>query len=237
MSIVNFFHSADYDNIGTHVPFLALINLLSLKANFMSEAEAEQMPASEDTTMLSPDSFRSNQLASAATSPTPSIASSYAVPNTEVEKECVHLFFTNLHLIYYFIDKDAFLDKCDREIWRTKSTIPNVTVTERRKNSNFLALFNAVVAVGAITAGDDTVVAQSREKLQGYLDHRSKSQNPIYLPLEVAKVYFSKAKSLLGDLFEVCSLESTQTLFLMVRISTKEKPISDFVSPYFANML
>lgn len=151
-----------------------------------------------------------------------SVASpSYVAPNLEVEKECIKLFFANLHVIYYFLDKETFLGKCEREIWSPDPIV--LTSKGRRNRSKFLALYNAVVAVGAITAGDDTAVAQSREKVQDFLEDslkqrsdNSKKKRPIYPPLELAQIYFSKAKTLLGDLFEVCSLESTQTLFLMV---------------------
>lgn len=152
-------------------------------------------------------------------SPASSIVSNYPAPNHEVEKECIQLFFANLHLIYYFLDKNSFMESCERLIWS-----PDLNKSKTRGPhclSKFSALYNAVVAVGAITAGDDAVAAP---KVQSFLEARSKQQSErsagkkaVYPPLELAQIYFAKAKALLGDLFEVCSLESTQTLFLMVR--------------------
>lgn len=156
-------------------------------------------------------------------SPASSITSSLISPNVNVEKECIQLFFSNLYLIYYFLDKEAFLALCEAEVWSSESSMPR---QKRRPKSKFLALYSAVVAVGAITAGDDTVVAQNCEKVQGSVDNcpmrrsaHSSKQKPVHSPLELAQIYFMKAKSLLGDLFEACSLESTQTLFLMVGAS------------------
>jgi hypothetical protein len=188
MSIVNFFHNADND---------------------VSE--------NLETIHESPESGGLNPGPSVA-SPASSIASHYPPPNTEVEKECIKLFFANLHLVYYFLDKTAFLESCERLIW---SSDLNVSKSRGSQDpSKFLSLYNAVVAVGAITAGDDAVAAP---KVQGFWEARSKlrserstSKRPAYPPLELAQIYFAKAKALLGDLFEVCSLESTQTLFLMV---------------------
>jgi hypothetical protein len=189
LSIVNFFHNAGND-----------------------------VTESLDTIQESPDTpgFYSGL---SVPSPASSIASHYPPPNTEVEKECIQLFFANLHLVYYFLDKDIFLDSCERFIWS-----PDPNPPKRRgfqESSKFLSLYNAVVAVGAITAGDDAVAAP---KVQEFLQARSKarmerssSKRLNYPPLELAQIYFAKAKALLGDLFEVCSLESTQTLFLMVR--------------------
>jgi hypothetical protein len=154
----------------------------------------------------------------------PSPASSHTphqlVPNVEAEKECIQLYFANLHLIYYILDKASFIARCEDEIWSGEQ---QSSESRTCRNSKFPALYNAVVAVGAITAGDDTVVAQCRDKVQGFMeDHSSKlnrssvKRKPIYPPLELAQVYFAKAKALLGDLFEASSLESTQTLILMV---------------------
>jgi hypothetical protein len=153
----------------------------------------------------------------AVASPASSIVSIHPAPSHEVEKECIQLFFANLHLIYYFIEKNPFMESCETLVW---SPDPKVSKSRLSQNSSkFLALYNAVVAVGAITAGDDAVTAP---KVQSFLEAHSKQRSErstsrvAYPPLELAQIYFAKAKSLLGDLFEVCSLESTQTLFLMV---------------------
>lgn len=188
MSIVNFFHSTDND-----------------------------VPENLENIHESPEGGGNNPATSVA-SPASSIASHYPAPNIEVEKECIQLFFANLHLVYYFLEKNSFIESCEKLIWSPDPTAPKQRVSQDLPK--FSSLYNAVVAVGAITAGDDTVATP---RVQGFLEARSKqrserstSKRPAYPPLELAQIYFSKAKALLGDLFEVCSLESTQTLFLMV---------------------
>jgi hypothetical protein len=169
------------------------------------------------------DEYRSHHLSQGPSEPSPSSShlSHQLVPNVDIEKECIQLYFANLHLIYYFLDKAIFIDRCEDEIWSGKQQSSG---PRHRRNSKFPALYNAVISVGAITAGDDTVVAQSRDRVQGFMeDHSNKitrssdKTRPTYPPLELAQVYFARAKTLLGDLFEASSLESTQTLILMVR--------------------
>ena len=135
-------------------------------------------------------------------------------------KECINLYFANLHLIYYFLDKSSFLDRCQREIWSKGINSTPLSKTSP-SDSKFPALYNAVVAVGALTAGDEALIAQSQEKIHVYMKHRFKRKTSssrskqTYLPLELGKTYFSRAKALLGDIFESSCLESQQTLFLM----------------------
>jgi hypothetical protein len=137
--------------------------------------------------------------------------------SVEIEKECIQLYFANLHVIYYILDQSSFIRRCENEIWSaTQRGVTSVQLD--RKRSRFLALYHAVVAVGVLTAGDDTSVLQSCYHISSFLD-RSRgglSEGSMYPPLELAKTYFEKAKTLLGDVFESSSLETTQTLFLMV---------------------
>jgi hypothetical protein len=190
-------------------------------ANFFSGADSGQPFAI--------DEHRSNRLSIDPSEPSPasSQVSHQMAPSVEIEKECIQLYFANLHLIYYFLDKASFIARCEDEIW---SGGQQSSGSRSRRNSKFPALYNAVVAVGAITAGDDTVVAQSCDKVLGFMeDHSSRlsrssgKRKPIYPPLELAQVYFAKAKTLLGDLFAASSLESTQTLILMVCNSSNQR--------------
>lgn len=216
LSIVNFFHGDDHATSGI-TPFpssklkrAAIVNI----ANVSSGADSDEPFVN--------DEYRSNRLSLAPFEPSPasSHASHQMAPNVEIEKECIQLYFANLHLIYYFLEKASFMARCEDEMWSGEQQLSG---SRTRRKSKFPALYNAVVAVGAITAGDDTVVAQSRDKVQGFMeDHSNKlsrsssKKKPIYPPLELAQIYFAKAKTLLGDLFEASSLESTQTLILMV---------------------
>jgi hypothetical protein len=136
-------------------------------------------------------------------SPASLIVSQNTPSNQEIEKECINLYFVNLHLIYCFLDRTAFIARCEGEIWSQTSAF--------KTSSRFPALYNAVVALGALTAGDDTVLAEKRDTAQESPENASNQR------LELAKVYFGRAKSLLGDIFEVCCLENVQTLLLMVR--------------------
>ncbi len=139
-------------------------------------------------------------------------------PNRAIETECINLYFANLHLIYFFIDRAAFETRCKAEIWSQDYHTPSAR-RHTHRSSKFPALYNAVVAVGALTAGDDTLVGHDRDQLQQFLHARSssaKGQTSTFVgPLALASIYLAKAKSLLGDMFESCCLESQQTLFLI----------------------
>jgi hypothetical protein len=143
-----------------------------------------------------------------------SLAPTSAFPrlsNQDIERECVRLYFLNLHIVHPILDQIRFLERCETEVWsRNQSQEPADTV--------FLALFNAILAVGAIQAGEDasfmrdTTTVRQAERYAGGPDRKA----PTYPPLKLAKLFFERAKTNLGDVFEACSLESTQTLMLMV---------------------
>lgn len=137
--------------------------------------------------------------------------------NHEVEKECIKLYFANLHLIYFFLDRASFEKRCQEEMWPPTIASTPVDYKSRCRRSRFPALYNAVVAVGALTAEDDTLVNQCQGEVQAFLRSTSHqdSQSLGYQPLALASIYFAKAKVLLGDMFESCCLEGQQTLFLM----------------------
>lgn len=134
--------------------------------------------------------------------------------NSDIEKECVRLYFQNLHLVHPILDQTSFVTRCENEIW----DLPNSPARSEGSYSVFLALFNAVLALGAINAGEDalfmrdTTTVRQAERYAGGSSHRA----PTYPPLKLAKLFFERAKTNLGDVFEACSLESTQTLLLMV---------------------
>jgi hypothetical protein len=145
--------------------------------------------------------------------------------NAHIEKECVRLYFQNLHLVHPILDQGTFVSRCEMEIWDPED--PSMS-----PNPSFLALFNAVLAIGAINAGDDAVfmrdmaTVRQTERFAG-----SDRRAPTYPPLKLAKLFFERAKSNLGDVFETCSLESTQTFLLMVRANFRPDHLS--TSDYF----
>lgn len=166
------------------------------------------------------DPVREDNLHGIGTSSCNSTVSTPAVvdfpPNHEVERECIKLYFANLHLIYFFLDRSSFEKRCQAEIW-SPSAAGTPDHGSRRRRSRFPALYNAVVAVGALTAEDDTLVNQCQGVVQTFLKNsvRHDARSSGYQPLALASIYFAKAKVLLGDMFESCCLEGQQTLFLM----------------------
>lgn len=122
----------------------------------------------------------------------------------ESEKEIMRLYFRNLHLIHPVLYEAEFFSRCIHEFWSSRGNVPPRSTHSKRI---FFALACMVVALGAITAGEDIVPETA---VQGSARSRS-----ILPTLRLAKIYFEKAKDNIGDIFETCSLESTQTLFLM----------------------
>jgi hypothetical protein len=148
---------------------------------------------------------------------------------TEIERECVRLYFENLHCIHPFLDQAAFLTSCDSIVWNLNTVDRANLAHQNSTKSRVLALFYIVMATGAITAGDSSLL--TRDRTSAYLDQVDGSTKPtnsstIYEPIRIARLYFENAKHYLGDIFESCSLETTQTLFLMVnfRLYTQANP-------------
>ena len=135
----------------------------------------------------------------------------------DLERECTRLYFQNLHLVHPVVDAAKFFSRCDTEVWNRNLRSEIRSSTERR---SFLGLFNAIVALGAITAGDDALfmrdyVSERRQPVATPGSSMSRT-SLAYPPLKLARTYFEKAKANIGDIFETCSVESSQTLFLMV---------------------
>jgi Fungal specific transcription factor domain len=149
-----------------------------------------------------------NYLHSSDYSTTLSTTASPSLSDSEIEKECLRLCFQNLHLIDPILDEIAFSARCEKEVWtNSKSPADKVAV-----KPSFMALFNAVLAVGAITAG----VNASFMSRHTWSNPLAQSSNlPAYPPLKLAKLFFERSKASLGDPFKSCSLESMQTLFLL----------------------
>ena len=137
-----------------------------------------------------------------------------------VEKECINRYFENMNIIYYTLEKPSFLARCEKEVWSkiTSGCIAN----EGRHGSKFAALYTVVVAIGALISGDDIVDHTSTDARSFWetlaKDSSSDASRTIkqsFLPRQLAYAYFARAKGLLGDMFEACSLETQQTLFLL----------------------
>ncbi|KIW02725.1 uncharacterized protein PV09_06159 [Verruconis gallopava] len=199
MSIVNLLHSSDFP-------------VTTPKWDGPAISETVRRASSQQSPWTRQPSASPTQTGSARR---PSMSSSVhtTVPrlsNQDIERECVRLYFLNLHIVHPFLDQTQFIERCESEVWSLR---PGQEVSQ----SPFLALFNAVLAVGAINAGEDasfmrdTMSVRQAERYAGHQDRKA----PTYPPLKLAKLFFERAKTHLGDVFEACSLESTQALFLM----------------------
>lgn len=132
------------------------------------------------------------------------------ISNKGHEREYVRIFFNNLHYLHPFLLVDEFTSRCGREIWNS-----SLVGEPQQEHKHFLALYNIVVAVGALIAGKDMVLV-SESGIGNVSEDKSKNvKGPSSMAVSV--IYFRKSRMFLGDVFEVCSLESAQTLFLMVR--------------------
>ncbi|KAK3177363.1 hypothetical protein K4F52_009832 [Lecanicillium sp. MT-2017a] len=134
------------------------------------------------------------------------------VPKTRLEREYVRIYLSGLHYIHPMIDPTAFVERCEDMIWTAK---PPPEANKRQRH--FFALYNIVVAVGALVAGSSITEDYEKDIHEG-LKHLEQNRGGS-LPLSsqvLSRTYFRKSRALLGDVFEVCSLESAQTLLLMV---------------------
>ncbi|KIN05388.1 hypothetical protein OIDMADRAFT_158009 [Oidiodendron maius Zn] len=135
----------------------------------------------------------------------------YNTPNLSeknVERKLIQVFFNNLHHLHPFLLVDEFMSRCEREVWSGNSK------TEPQQNrKHFIALYNIVIAVGALIAGIGLLPEPETELNSSSRDSSKTQQTSSSIMLSV--IYFRKSRVLLGDVFEVCSLESAQTLFLM----------------------
>jgi hypothetical protein len=125
-----------------------------------------------------------------------------------LEREYVRQFMNNLHHLHPMLDPAEFTARCEKLVWASAG-MPDSSKNHR----HFLALYHIVVAVGALACGSNVthyIDLDMNEAVGG----QSHSQPPS--SQELSKKYFRRSRVLLGDVFEVCSLESAQTLLLMV---------------------
>ncbi|KAI0123721.1 hypothetical protein BJ170DRAFT_640171 [Xylariales sp. AK1849] len=138
----------------------------------------------------------------------------------EIERYFVKLYFENLHLVSPVLDKSSFLAECDTKRWQSSSTSSEDqtrrSLTPRSRNyahrdndDRFEAVYYAVAALGAIVAPGDCLQSAGIRPQSETDDVASLS------PLTWAKRSFKKAQANLGDVIQVCSLQSTQALFLL----------------------
>lgn len=197
LSIVNFLHTSDY-----HATGAAAAN--NQAHGQTAHRNSWQAPSPSQEPHLSAGNKTAQDTRSHLPSPSSSHEASVGPSNsqapvqTTIERECLRLYFQNLHLIHPVLDEPLFLERCENEVFNPRF----------QPSHDFLALFYAVLAVGAVTAGQDTLLMRNAPAVASI-------ETPSFLPLKFAKLFFEKAKAHLGDIFEACSLERAQTLFLL----------------------
>lgn len=136
----------------------------------------------------------------------------------EIERECVRLYFENLHCIHPILDPSAFIACCENVAWRHDGSKGGSRPQQERARIRFLALINVVMALGAITAGETSMLTwnSSVELLERAEQEIPTSSTVLYPPIQFARLYFERSKYYLDDIFESSSFETVQTLFLLV---------------------
>lgn len=145
----------------------------------------------------------------------PSLDLPLRLAERRLESELVRSFLHNLHYLHPMLDSMAFTARCEEEMWK-----PDVPHEESKDRRHFIALYNIVVAVGALVAGSDTMEELSEEvKILGQSWHGAPKFSQKGSLQMLSRAYFRKSRASLGDVFEACSLESAQALLLMVKCS------------------
>ena len=143
--------------------------------------------------------------------------SSHQASKIRLERTFIRVFFNNLQHLHPMLDPILFKGRCEREVWST------LTHTERRKVSrHFFALYNIVVAVGALIAGRSTLDDLGPDMQPRVVELMDSETPEKRMSCQtISRAYFRKSKDQLGDTSAVCTLESAQTLLLMVRCLDK----------------
>lgn len=193
---------------------------------------------SPHTTRLGDDTARDEQQGTAPSiqSQIPQADDINSESELEIQRECVRLYFTNGHCIHPVLDRASFITRCEKHIWfrgELDATMRNPLL--EREERRFLPLFYVVLAIGAITAGETSQLAEdwTVKFLQTKEANNAFGNNTPYPPIRVTVLYFEKAKALMDNVFESTSFETVQTLFLMVCIAN----IPMYVVASYSSML
>ncbi|KEQ94085.1 hypothetical protein AUEXF2481DRAFT_30633 [Aureobasidium subglaciale EXF-2481] len=193
----------------------ARISLVNLLAN-----DDELLPPSREKSPLQSSSSANQSsapMALTSVSGERSHTSNITVPaltqrtaERRLEEALVRSFMHNLHYLHPMIDNDTFNARYEAHMAEHNSR------HERSPSlRHFFALYNIIVAVGALVAGSDFHEEFGRE-IRAVMQNKNATRGLEKAPLQgLSRHYFQRSRSLLGDVFEACSLESAQTLFLM----------------------
>lgn len=161
------------------------------------------------------------------TFPTNQANDNYGRSRTElaIEKEYLRLFFTNLYYIHPFFSQTQFETRCETTIW---SRWPLTDIA--RGDLHFVALYNVILAVGSLIGSQDTFMGHKKQ-LDHDLGASHSDMSTATSSIQLSRIFLDRSKRLLGDCFEICSLESAQTLMLMVshhlELSYIEREVTD----------
>lgn len=146
------------------------------------------------------------------TFPTNKASDNFGCSRTElaIEKEYLRLFFTNLYYIHPFLTQTEFVARCKGTIW---SQWPLTKIT--RGDLHFAALYNVILAVGSLIGSEDVFIGHKKQ-LDHDLSASHSDMSSATSSIHLSRIFLDRSKRFLGDCFEVCSLESAQTLILMV---------------------
>lgn len=145
------------------------------------------------------------------------------VADLDIEIECVQLYFTSLHLIYSILDQPKYMQRCKEEIWGPRNT--GARQPRNSGTSRFISLYCAVLAIGALCAGDGSLLIKDDKRIKAFLNTQTSRTTPsatkrtyVRSSFELAHFFHVCTKASLGDIFEASSLEVSQTLLLMVSL-------------------
>ncbi|CZT15141.1 uncharacterized protein RCC_01033 [Ramularia collo-cygni] len=135
----------------------------------------------------------------------------FELAEQRLERELVRSYLHNLHYLHPMLDSRVFSAQCEEVMWAA-----GPKSTRSRDDRHFIALYNIVVAVGALVSSRDTMddlgldIRLFQQTVPGSSETAQHS-----LLRNLSRKYFQKSRAALGDVFEACSLESAQTLLLM----------------------
>lgn len=195
---------------------MSLVNLLAHEDDLLPPSrEKSPLPTISSATRSSafralPSGYQPSNRTSSSVSP----ASNLRLTERRLEKALIRSFMHNLHYLHPMIEPGTFTSRCEEHFAQSNNT------QERSPQfRHFFALYNIVVAVGALVAGSELSDELDHE-IKTVLHSKKDPQGLTKAPLQrLSRHYFRKSRSLLGDVFEACSLESAQTLLLMVSLS------------------
>jgi hypothetical protein len=198
---------------------MSLVNLLANEDDLLapsrdkSPVQASSSASQPSALRTIPNGLHSSDCASSGASP----ALKLRVAERRLERVLIRSYMHNLHHLHPMIDTDTLNRMCDEHLAQS-----NNRHDKHSHPRHFYALYSIVIAVGALVAGSD-VTDEFDHEIRAVLQGKKHSQDPGKAPLQgLSRLYFRKSRSLLGDVFEACSLESAQTLLLMVSLLSSQ---------------